>query len=586
MSVLARARMLTGLLLTSLLFCGCQYDASGIPPTPAQNDPPARVARLSYFSGSVLVRPAGTDEWSPAELNRPFTSGDAIWTRDNARAELHMGSAVLRLASGTSVSLLEVGTSAIQLQLIDGIVVWNVRELDPDEELEIDTPDTAMSVLRPGTYRISVSTLSAGTTAIVRSGQAELRGQGFSFALYPNQQARVPGPQTQSYVISNPVAEDEFEAFCAERTRREDLALSRQHISPRMVGYEDLEYYGEWTTHPTWGPVWSPRGIAPGWAPYRFGHWIWVEPWGWTWIDVDPWGFAPFHYGRWLFLDTRWVWLPGPWNRYPIYAPALVVFIGGGGPGLRFHFQVGGGPGIAWFPLGPHEVWFPPYRASRRYVTNINVSHTEINHVEGIHNIKLERQNYVNRGVSNAVTAVPENIFRGAGPIQNEARPVAVREAAIASIGGSAPPVSPGRDSLAAPGPRISQPGEGRAGRPPVVTRTPPQPPVPFDQRRPALDSAAGRAPAPAQLDQLRNNQPARQPQYRQIPRPQPNPPARQMPQQPAVRPQPKAETRQDRAWDQKTVRDEARRQNQISRESGRQGNTQPSGRGANPRGK
>ena len=85
-----------------------------------------------------------------------------------------------------------------------------------------------------------------------------------------------------------------------------------------------------WSEAPEYGPVWRPRTVEIGWAPYRDGRWAWVEPWGWTWIDDAPWGFAPFHYGRWAMVGGGWVWVPGRMvvGVRPVYAPALVVFVG------------------------------------------------------------------------------------------------------------------------------------------------------------------------------------------------------------------------------------------------------------------
>ena len=53
-------------------------------------------------------------------------------------------------------------------------------------------------------------------------------------------------------------------------------------------------------------------------GPYRDGRWIWQEPWGWTWVDNAPWGFAPFHYGRWAYVGSRWGWVPGPSRVRPV----------------------------------------------------------------------------------------------------------------------------------------------------------------------------------------------------------------------------------------------------------------------------
>ena len=152
----------------------------------------------------------------------------------------------------------------------------------------------------------------------------------------------------------------------------------------------DLDAAGKWATTPAAGPVWYPTAVAADWAPYRYGHWAFVAPWGWTWIDDAPWGFAPFHYGRWAQFDGRWGWSPAArsWpvevvvrdpgdDRHdppveqgreferPVYAPALVAFIGGGGFGISL--SVGGTmAAVGWVPLAPDEPYHPWYHASPR----------------------------------------------------------------------------------------------------------------------------------------------------------------------------------------------------------------------------
>ena len=88
--------------------------------------------------------------------------------------------------------------------------------------------------------------------------------------------------------------------------------------------------------------------IASDWVPYHVGHWAWIAPWGWTWVDAEPWGFAPFHYGRWAEIEGRWGWVPGPVAVAPVYAPALVGFVGGGGFGVAVGF--GSTVGVGWYP--------------------------------------------------------------------------------------------------------------------------------------------------------------------------------------------------------------------------------------------
>jgi hypothetical protein len=91
-----------------------------------------------------------------------------------------------------------------------------------------------------------------------------------------------------------------------------------QYLSAGMTGYEDLNAYGDWINDGSYGQVWAPRAVPAGWAPYRTGHWSYVQPWGWTWIDEQPWGFAPYHYGRWANAGNRWVWVPPQRDVRPV----------------------------------------------------------------------------------------------------------------------------------------------------------------------------------------------------------------------------------------------------------------------------
>src|SRR5260370_19604713 len=75
--------------------------------TAADNDdPPGRVARLSYLRGSVSFQPAGESEWVTAAINRPMTTGDKLWTDADSQAELHIGSAAIRFGGVTRVFFL------------------------------------------------------------------------------------------------------------------------------------------------------------------------------------------------------------------------------------------------------------------------------------------------------------------------------------------------------------------------------------------------------------------------------------------------------------------------------------------------
>ena len=111
-----------------------------------QDDPPGRVARLSYMEGSVSFQPAGEDEWVDAVPNRPLTTGDKLWADRDSRAEVQLGSATLDLAPNTGFSFLNLDDRTVQIQLSAGIVNVRVYELDRDTDYEIDTPNSAITL--------------------------------------------------------------------------------------------------------------------------------------------------------------------------------------------------------------------------------------------------------------------------------------------------------------------------------------------------------------------------------------------------------------------------------------------------------
>ena len=109
-------------------------------------DPPSRVARLQFIEGQVSLQPGGVDDWVGANLNRPLTTADRIWTDRDSRAELTIGSAALRLGSETSVTLTNLNDNTAQIELDQGTLNLSVRYLNEGEIVEVDTPNFAYTV--------------------------------------------------------------------------------------------------------------------------------------------------------------------------------------------------------------------------------------------------------------------------------------------------------------------------------------------------------------------------------------------------------------------------------------------------------
>ena len=470
-------------------------------------DPPARVARLSFFSGPVSFSPAGEDEWVLATPNRPLITGDRLWADAGGRAELQAGSIALRLGASTNVNVLNLDDRTTQLELTQGSLYVRVLRIDRGDMVEIDTPNLAFTINSVGRYRIDVDADGNVTTLAVSAGQGEAYGEGAAYRIGAGDRYSFSGTGLRDYEYSDIGAPDEFDRWAADRDRRYDTSVSARYVSRDVIGYQDLDQYGSWSVVADYGNVWYPRSTPSGWAPYRTGHWAWIDPWGWTWIDEAPWGFAPYHYGRWAYVGSRWGWIPGPVNVRPVYAPALVAFIGGGD--LRLSLSVGGAAsGVAWFPLGPGEVYQPAYRVSRDYFTNVNVSNTRVTNVNITNvynsyttNTTVTNVSYRNREAPGAVTAVPATAFVQSQPVARAAVQVP-REVITQQPVSAVARVAPTRASIVA----AAAVGAAASGRPParvmqreVVARTkPPAPPPAFAARQAALAANPGRPAEPA----------------------------------------------------------------------------------------
>jgi hypothetical protein len=480
----------------------------------ADDDPPGRVARLNYMQGSVSFQPGGETDWVQASPNRPLTTGDNLWTDRNSRGELHISSTVIRLSSETGISFLNLNDRTVQIQLAQGSLNFRLRRLDGGDAFEIDTPNLAFTVHRPGEYRVDVDPNGSATVITVREGEGEATGGGSNFHLDSGESARVTGTDSLTYDEGQAGRPDAFDEWCISRDDREEHAQSARYVSRDVTGYEDLDDYGEWRSVPEYGSVWFPGHVAAGWAPYRFGHWVWIVPWGWTWVEDEPWGFAPFHYGRWATVGGGWCWVPGPVVVRPVYAPALVAFVGG--PRFSLSLSIGGGGGgVAWFPLGPREVYVPAYRASPRYVQNVNVTNTTVNVVNvtnvynnvNVNNVNVNNVTYMHQNNISAVTAVSHDTFVNARPVAAAAVRINPQQLQAAQVQRGAP-VAPVQKSIVGAGAAASvMPPQGVMSRQVVAKEAPAPPPVSYAKQQQVLSSQPGRVPAQQQMDQLRRPQ-------------------------------------------------------------------------------
>lgn len=403
-------------------------------PALAQSDPPARVGRLAHIENEVFFRVDRNDQGGAATINWPISSGAILETGRRGRAEVWVGSTAYRLADESQIEFSRVDDRRVDVRLNGGSLAVTVLDRDQADDVMVVTPDGQVRFLTPGRYRIDV--LADHSALSVQAGRATFEDRRQVMPVAAGQKASRWSDGREQ--LDGDWDQDAFDQWVANRENATLAGMARRHVSPHMTGYQDLDAYGDWRMAPDYGTVWYPRMVADDWAPYRYGRWAWVAPWGWTWVDQAPWGFAPFHYGRWAMIQGRWAWVPGRLVSRPVYAPALVAWIGN--PGWNVSFSSGSAPAVGWFPLGPREVYVPGHRHSPQYVRQLNVSH--VRDVQMIDQAMRSgpRQPFAYNGSSRAVTVVPVNLVREGRPITaREFRPQQRQELGRAPLASRAP---------------------------------------------------------------------------------------------------------------------------------------------------
>ncbi|HEX7759746.1 MAG TPA: DUF6600 domain-containing protein, partial [Caulobacteraceae bacterium] len=436
----------------------------------AMADPPGRVGRVSYVEGDVSFTPPGETDWTDALRNFPVAPGESFWTGDRGRAELQVGALEARLDSQTELDVLSLDYGRTRLALPQGSMdlrVWRV----PRGGVLIATPAGDVQIDQAGAYRIDVGAQTDDgyyppVQVTVLEGSALTPGAEGLERVEAGESALIYAGYDPQYDDAQDAAIDDW---ARSREAREHWARRVSDDDDAFTGYDDLAVYGQFVIDRDYGEVWYPRNVPSDWAPYRDGHWAYVQPWGWTWIDDQPWGFAPFHYGRWAQINNRWAWVRGQYDREPVYAPALVAFIGGGG--LNFGLSISGsgggwrGGGVGWVPLAPDEVYRPSYQVSETYVRRVNITNvrqTTINSIT-INNPTTVNQ-YRNVG---AATVVRSDAFTHGAPVRGATSPLPPQALGAAPITTQISNLAPDRAARtggAKPG--GAQPGPGAQGGP------------------------------------------------------------------------------------------------------------------------
>ena len=387
-------------------------------PFAALGDPPGRVGRLSLVEGEAAVFADPELGWQGARVNTPLTSENSVWTEPGARAEVRFGAVALRLGETTQLDIHQLDDLAFRGHLARGSLTARIHEFAPDESFTVTTPQARFHLRGNGRYRIDAGFGRGESLLTVFEGHARLETVGGTISVDTGRSVRVTGGERARYEFELAVTTG-LDEWALARDRRFEAREAARYVPPQVTGWEDLDDYGVWRNEAEYGAVWFPTRVEAGWAPYRYGRWTWVRPWGWTWVDDSPWGYAPFHYGRWVNVGNRWGWYPGRYTGRPVWAPALVGWIGQ--PGWSVSISTGPVGVVGWYPLSPYDRYQPWYRANVTYVNNVNHVVIPPRHDRGRRD---DRQDYRRDNRDRGATVVPREQFGTHRPVQSVRAPV------------------------------------------------------------------------------------------------------------------------------------------------------------------
>jgi hypothetical protein len=314
--------------IVRLLF-GCLVGLGLIASARADDAPPSRIGRLSAVVGGVQYH-SPTGGWSHALVNEPIADGVGVRSARDAMAEFRSAGARVALAGASETRIVRLDGEIVEIAVLQGRISVHL-DGGAANTVEIDLPKGGVWLDAPGDYDI-----------VAGDAQTASRIEAFTG------KALVGGGLADGNIAA--AAPDAFDAAWRSATSVDNVSAP---ASPTLTGVASLAANGDWESDDTNGQVWYPKGMPDNWAPFRYGQWRYLPPWGWSWIDAAEWGFVPSHYGAWERINERWAWVPGSQGDDPVYSPARAAFLGT--PGIGMSRPGNDGAAVAWFPLAPGD---------------------------------------------------------------------------------------------------------------------------------------------------------------------------------------------------------------------------------------
>jgi hypothetical protein len=314
----------------------------------------ARVVRLSYVSGTVMVkRPASAQE-EPAMVNVPIQEGFELSTSGGSYAEVEFENGSTARIGELSKLLFDQLALDARGNKLNGMTFeqgYATFHFLPEHNPPRSTKQDGIIHFQPtygDVYRVKIAdaTVTAGGKCEFRTDldQDSFRVEVFSGSVdfaTPTLSSKLgegkilehkSGGTELAFNIQKGIVKDAWDQWTEARDNQVQLTEKDEavHANGPRYGWSDLDTYGEWVTLPSGRFGWAPYAMA-GWSPYTYGQWGWYPAFGWTWISGEPWGWLPYHCGLWDFDPTfGWYWME-PMFGCGLWGASLVDWYGGSG---------------------------------------------------------------------------------------------------------------------------------------------------------------------------------------------------------------------------------------------------------------
>jgi uncharacterized membrane protein YgcG len=296
----------------------------------------ARIVRLSFTEGVVTVQRPDAAEWAMAPTNTPIQEGFKLSTAESGYAEVEFENSStarlgqLSLLEFTQLALTPSGSKVNRMTLHEGYATFTVIP-EGGDFYEVKAGSAALTPHDRCRFRVDYD---QGMVQVkVFKGSVEILSPEGTGTLGQNTVLLIRPGADEPFEISQGITKDAWDEWVEERENRMEVAHS--HAAPYstsipdlLYGWMDLTSYGSWYSLPGYGWGWVPM-VDYGWAPFTMGRWCWYSGFGWAWISSEPWGWLPYHYGTWIYEPgLGWVWLPG---SFGYWSPGVVNWYRGPG---------------------------------------------------------------------------------------------------------------------------------------------------------------------------------------------------------------------------------------------------------------